>query len=295
MKAHYLATLLCILILGVFAIGTRETEAKVTVSFEPEKVIQGQPLQISVKGKRSGETVVVTFASSSVPMTEYSGKLVGFVPIDIAKKTGMYDVKVVLKDSKNRTNQTLNRQVQVIAREKYEAPLGIPQKLGGNTSAAQKQLVDTLAIENQSLLNLGTQNKAAWKKAFIYPVKNPVVTDPYGYSRLTGAYTITHKGTDFRAPEGTEVIAVNDGEVKLAQLGRNYGNTLVIDHGNGVQSFYMHLSRMDVKVGNKVKRGEVIGLSGKTGYAEAAHLHFTLRINETSIDPEVFLGFFKSK
>ncbi len=124
-------------------------------------------------------------------------------------------------------------------------------------------------------------------------MKDPFVTDSFGYSRLTGAYTLTHKGTDFRAPTGTKVFAINDGEVKIARLGRNYGNTIVIDHGNGVQSFSMHLSDMKMEAGDKVKRGELIGLSGMTGYADAAHLHFTLRINDVSIDPEVFFGFFK--
>lgn len=268
-------------------IGIHSTEAKATLSFLPEKILQGEPLEIILKGTRKTDTVSVMFNNSVVPMTQYNKMLVGFVPISITKSVGDYNIQA------NVGKQTLNKIVKVIKREKLEAPLGIPQKLGGNTTASQKQLVNTLAIENQSLLNLGTENYALWKKSFIFPVDNPVVTDPYGYSRLTGAYTITHKGTDFRAPTGTKVYAVNDGVVRMARLGRNYGNTIVIDHGNGVQSFYMHLSEIRVKVGDVISRGDIIGLSGMTGYAEAAHLHFTLRINDVSIDPMVFLGFFK--
>jgi murein DD-endopeptidase MepM/ murein hydrolase activator NlpD len=263
------------------------TEARVTLTHSPDQVIQGEPVEIILKGTKKTDQVSVMFNNVQVPMTVYKKMLVGFVPISITKDIGNYNIQANVGD------KVLKDSVQVIKREKYEAPLGIPKKLGGNTAASQKQLVDTLAIENQGLLNLGTNPNALWKKAFIFPVYNPVVTDNYGYSRLTGAYTITHKGTDFRAPLGTEVFAVNDGVVKIARSGRNYGNTIVIDHGQGIMSFYMHLSKMNVRVGDTITRGDTIGLSGQTGYAEAAHLHFTLRINDTSIDPIVFLSFFK--
>jgi murein DD-endopeptidase MepM/ murein hydrolase activator NlpD len=276
-----------IVIVTAFFVGIHSTEARVTLTHSPEQVIQGEPLEIILKGTRKTDTVSVMFNNTLVPMTQYNKMLVGFVPISITKSIGDYNIQA------NVGKQTFNNIVKVIKREKFEAQLGIPQKLGGNTTASQKQLVNTLAIENQSLLNLGTENKSLWKKSFIFPVDNPIVTDPYGYSRLTGAYTITHKGTDFRAPTGTKVYTVNDGVVRMARLGRNYGNTIVIDHGNGVQSFYMHLSEINVKVGDVISRGEIIGLSGMTGYAEAVHLHFTLRINDTSIDPMKFLGFFQ--
>ncbi|MEN9647443.1 MAG: hypothetical protein RLY57_247 [Candidatus Parcubacteria bacterium] len=263
------------------------TEARVTLTHSPDQVIQGEPIQITLKGTKKRDNVSVTFGDTSVPMSMYDKKLVGFVPTSITKPVGDYTVTATVG------SKTLTDTISVITREKYVAPLGIPQTLGGNTAKSQKQLVDTLALDNQSLLGLGTESSALWKKAFAYPVADPIVTDPYGYSRQTGAYSITHKGTDFRAPVGTEVLAVNDGVVKLAQYGRNYGNTIVIDHGNGVQSFYMHLSRSDVVVGDEVERGDVIGLSGQTGYAEGPHLHFTLRINDVSIDPMVFFGFFQ--
>jgi murein DD-endopeptidase MepM/ murein hydrolase activator NlpD len=282
---HPTAIILIILLTSILL--APQSEAKVRLIVVPDKVMQGEPLEIMVQGAKKNDAVAVMFASSSVAMNAYDKKLVGFVPIDINKKVGTYAVHAVV------AGRSYDATVEVVKREKLEAPLGIPQKLGGNTTASQKQLVNTLAIENQSLLNLGTESRALWMKSFIFPVDNPIVTDPYGYSRLTGAYTITHKGTDFRAPTGTRVYAVNDGVVRMARLGRNYGNTIVIDHGNSVQSFYMHLSEIKVKVGDVISRGEIIGLSGMTGYAEAAHLHFTLRINDTSIDPMKFLGFFQ--
>lgn len=289
MRPIILTTLIVIVI--AFFVGIHSTEARITLTHSPDQVIQGEPIEIVLKGTKKRDEVSVTFDGTPVPMSSYDKKLVGFVPTSITKPIGDYVIAAEVKQ-KSRSHSYTDT-VSVVTREKYEAPLGIPQKLGGNTAKSQKQLVDTLAIENQSLLGLGTEASALWKEAFAYPVADPIVTDPYGYSRQTGAYSITHKGTDFRAPVGTEILAVNDGVVKLAQYGRNYGNTIVIDHGNGVQSFYMHLSRLDVAVGDEVECGEVIGLSGQTGYAEGPHLHFTLRINDVSVDPMVFFGFFQ--
>ena len=69
-----------------------------------------------------------------------------------------------------------------------------------------------------------------------------VVTAPYGNSRKTGEYSIPHKGADYRAKDGTEIMALNRGVVRIAQTFRNHGKTIVIDHGQGLMSFYLHLS-----------------------------------------------------
>jgi murein DD-endopeptidase MepM/ murein hydrolase activator NlpD len=131
-----------------------------------------------------------------------------------------------------------------------------------------------------------------WSRAFQYPLKTVFITDDYGYSRNTVNQTITHKGTDFRAVVGTDALAMNDGTIRIARTFTVYGNTVVIDHGIGVQSLYMHLSKLNVKEGERVKRGQIIGQSGDTGYVEAPHLHISIKINGISIDPVTFLKFF---
>ena len=98
---------------------------------------------------------------------------------------------------------------------------------------------------------------------------------------------------DYRAKDGTEIFATNRGVVRFVKALRNDGNTLVIDHGMGVMSFYLHLSKFKVKVGDIVEKGQVVGLSGHTGYTLGAHLHFSIRINNVAIDPVKFLELFK--
>ena len=82
---------------------------------------------------------------------------------------------------------------------------------------------------------------------------------------------------------------MNRGIVRMAEETRNYGKTIVIDHGQGLMTMYMHLSKIYVNVGEMVKKSQKIGLSGMTGYVESPHLHISVRINGTSIDPIKFL------
>ena len=243
---------------------------------------------VSVGGLIGSTTVrSIAFGSRALPVFSYQGRSTALYGIDIRDKVGTSTVTVILSDG-----SVLSRPVYVGERRRIEEPFRIPEKLGGNTQAAATTLVSTLARENASLLGLRTGTHAFWTQPFGYPVASPVVTDAYGYSRNTVGTVLTHKGTDFRAPEGTPVLAMNRGVVRLTQEGRNYGKTIIVDHGLGLQTFYMHLSKINVNVGELVLPGQVIGLSGKTGYAEAAHLHTTVRINEVSIDPKRFLELF---
>ena len=95
-----------------------------------------------------------------------------------------------------------------------------------------------------------------------------------------------HYGMDFAAAIGTEVFATGVGVVKAADRETGYGNTVVIDHGYGYESYYAHLSRIDVQVGQKVHRGEVIGHVGSTGTSTAPHLHYEVSKNGVKVNPQ---------
>ncbi|MBP9701707.1 MAG: M23 family metallopeptidase [Candidatus Pacebacteria bacterium] len=187
----------------------------------------------------------------------------------------------------------IKKDVYITKRPREQKSLGIPQSLGGNTKASADKLVATLNDEAKILRELVSTSTKLWTQPFGFPVKNVHINDKYGYSRQTGAYEISHKGTDFRAPANTEIFAINAGQVILVQSFRNYGKTVVIDHGQGVLSLYMHLSEFRVMEEEVVNKGQTIGLSGMTGYATGPHLHLSVKIDSYSIDPMVFLNFFK--
>ena len=109
--------------------------------------------------------------------------------------------------------------------------------------------------------------------------------------RIHPIYKISkfHSGMDFTAPTGTDVYATGDGVVSTVKSARReLGNHIIIDHGFGYQSVYAHLDGFNVRVGQKVKRGDVIGFVGNTGLSTAPHLHYEVLANGRNVDPALF-------
>jgi murein DD-endopeptidase MepM/ murein hydrolase activator NlpD len=256
------------------------------LSIFPAKILPGDPVFITINSASTPKSLIV--GSKSVDVFLFDNKFRGLIPIDFTDQKTDYPIKLVMNDNSIATDTLL-----ITKREVREEPLGIPDKLGGNTKEAEQALISNLSKEGAIISNVKSTSTILWSKPFIYPVKSPQITDDYGYDRKTVDSTIVHKGTDFRAPIGTEVFAMNDGVVKVAQKFIVYGNTVIVDHGLGLQTLYLHLSKINVKPGDIVSSGQIIGLSGDTGYAEAPHLHISVKIKGISIDPMTFLSFFK--
>jgi murein DD-endopeptidase MepM/ murein hydrolase activator NlpD len=128
-----------------------------------------------------------------------------------------------------------------------------------------------------------------WTQNFRAPVTAPP-TDSFGTRRmLNGKLASVHKGMDFRARMGTPVRAGNDGVVVLARPLYYEGNCVVIDHGLGLFTISMHLSRIDVREGQSVTTGQRIGLSGATGRVTGPHLHWAVRWQGAYLDPAKLL------
>jgi murein DD-endopeptidase MepM/ murein hydrolase activator NlpD len=257
------------------------------IAISPEAIQQGEPAKIVVEGVGTSTVTSLTLSGKKLDTFVLDNKPTAVVGIDLKKPDGTYPLVATLSNG-----EKLDAKLVVGKRYIAEAPLGIPEKLGGNTSAGQERLLTSLARDNAVLNSVPTTKEVLWKGKFRYPVDNPVVTDTYGYSRLTVATTISHKGTDFRAPTGTPVYAMNSGIVRIARNFTAYGNAVIIDHGFGIQTMYMHMSELDVKEGDRVEKGGLLGMSGDTGYAEGPHLHISVKIGGISIDPEAFLKLF---
>mgnify|MGYP001208568649 CR=1 FL=1 len=131
-----------------------------------------------------------------------------------------------------------------------------------------------------------------FKDKFIYPVEKYVITGVYGSQRiLNGKPRRPHYGIDFHAPEGTPVKAMMDGEVTLAENDMYFtGGTLIFDHGHGISTLFMHMKDINVKVGQKVKQGEIVGTLGQTGRATGPHLDIRLNWFNVKLDPATILN-----
>jgi murein DD-endopeptidase MepM/ murein hydrolase activator NlpD len=128
-----------------------------------------------------------------------------------------------------------------------------------------------------------------------YPAIKPVSQDEskmtsgygYRYDPFTNKKKL-HEGDDFSAKRGTEIIATADGIVKTSRYYGSFGNYIEIDHGNGYITCYGHLHKRNVKKGQKVERGQLIGQVGNTGRSTASHLHYEIKYKNKTLDPSEF-------
>ena len=117
------------------------------------------------------------------------------------------------------------------------------------------------------------------------------ISDEYGYRTdpFLGIESF-HNGIDFAAPKGTAIYAAYDGQVAAAAYNASMGNYVMINHGDGLYTIYMHASALYVKKGDVVVRGETIAAVGTTGRSTGNHLHFSVRLNGSYVSPWGYLG-----
>lgn len=255
---------------------------EISIKISPEKIIQGEPVLVEVIGTSTVRSI--KFEGKALNIFENNEKPSALVGIDLRKIPGRYPVVITLGDG-----TVIKENVVVGKRAMVIRDFHIPEKLGGDTEESKKELVNTLVQEAAIINAIPTGGEKLWEGKFRFPVENPFVTDTYGYSRETVGSSIAHKGTDFRAKVGTPVLAMDTGTVRYTGYLRNYGHTIVLDHGLGLQTIYMHLSEVLVKNGENVSRRQLIAKSGDTGYTLGPHLHLSVKINHISIDPLKFM------
>lgn len=152
----------------------------------------------------------------------------------------------------------------------------------------EKPKINTTLLATESQQPPETASTAPYRLS-VNPLK-PVegkLTSAYGYrvNPVTGKYTF-HTGMDIAAPEGTPVKATLAGTVELVASDSTYGNYCIIDHGNGVKSFYAECAEINVKKGDKIAAGGLVGTVGTTGITTGPHLHFEIRINSKNHNPQ---------
>lgn len=157
------------------------------------------------------------------------------------------------------------------------------------TDILEKEMYIQAQSYEQILEMAKTQERKMENIPAIQPVLNKDMTrvaSGYGV-RIDPVYHVRrfHAGMDFTAPTGTEVYATGNGVVSFVGWRQGYGNTVVIDHDYGYTTLYAHLYKGLARVGQKVKRGDVIALVGNTGKSTGPHLHYEVRIQDQPVDP----------
>ncbi len=131
-----------------------------------------------------------------------------------------------------------------------------------------------------------------FKQKFIYPIDKYIITGVYGSQRiLNGKPRRPHYGIDFHAPEGTPVKSMMSGIVTMVEKDMYFtGGTIIFDHGHGISTLYMHMKDINVKKGQKVKKGQIVGTLGQSGRATGPHLDIRLNWFNIKLDPMTILN-----
>jgi murein DD-endopeptidase MepM/ murein hydrolase activator NlpD len=201
----------------------------------------------------------------------------------------------------SQTNEQL-ASLEVFANE-VQVAYGIKQKLEGPSDISSEgklapSFADSIADYNylRTANNLGLGSRAYRRfqlensQPSIWPVDGRLMgafgerTDPFSGE---GAF---HKGVDITAPIGTPIRATADGIVTFAEMENGFGRLVKINHGNGVETYYAHLSRFYVQPGQDIRRGELIGAVGTSGRVTAPHLHYEVHLRGVAVNPYRYLA-----
>ena len=197
-----------------------------------------------------------------------------------------YDIVITLE--KDEKKQKIVKKIQ---KRKYKIQRidGLPEK----KVTPPEEVYERIKRENKLIVKARAidSNLTFFKNKFINPLDNAIVTGVYGSQRiLNGKPKWPHYGIDFAAKEGTKIKAMLDGTATMVEPDLFYtGGTLIFDHGHGISTLYMHMQKLFVKKGQKVKQGDIIGTVGSTGRSTGAHLDVRLNWFGTRLDPATVL------
>ncbi|WP_319780940.1 M23 family metallopeptidase [Maridesulfovibrio sp.] len=256
----------------------------------PKKVGLGEPFMVRVTSDKPLESVSIKWKGKSVEpeIRSWDGRSVALAMFgtDVLFDKPGRD-KIVIKTVSEGKERTFGRTVKV-KKKKYKVQrLTLPEKM----VTPPHEVYDKIAQDRKEVKAAKEVMSAErkWFVPFARPTKGSQ-SSPYGAQRiLNGKPKNPHRGLDFRGAKGTAVKAMADGRVVL--VGNHYyaGNSVYIDHGNGVVTMYFHLSRIDVKEGELVERGQLIGGIGSTGRVTGPHLHMSVSVQGKLVDPNYIL------
>ena len=235
----------------------------------------------AVQGKFLGRTI--NFFRETRP-DEPKG-FVGLVGIDLQDEPGTHELTVETTAGEQR--QSKKYHLQVVKEKFHVEHLKLPKdkvdlddKAVARWKAEQAQVKEALAVDSQDKL---------WQPGFLEPVSGRR-SGIFGSVRImNGQPRNPHNGEDISAPLGTDVVATNDGVVRLTVDHFFSGQGIFLDHGLGMYSMYFHLSEVLVKDGEQVKAGQVVGKVGATGRATGPHLHWGVKLNGARVNPYALL------
>jgi murein DD-endopeptidase MepM/ murein hydrolase activator NlpD len=244
---------------------------------------QGSAVRVSVPDEPHVKAVQVLWRDERVPAFRAAKEWTTILGVDLDTKPGAHKAEAVLTMDDGRIARR-EIDVNVEAKKFPTTQVKVAEKFV-ELSKADANRASREAKEAQAIYHRITTSIVP-DEPFTVPIPGVTSGTNFGERRVfNGEPRAPHSGSDLRASAGTPVHATNRGRVVLAKSLFFTGNTVIVDHGLGIYSLYAHLSRIDVKPGEIVKNGQVVGLAGATGRVTAPHLHWGMRVQGARVDP----------
>lgn len=241
---------------------------------------QGEPLSFGV----------VRFRDEVLYLYPDIGGAVLLLPVGLETPAGDYLLRAALTDLQGRTTAK-ELVLRVDYKERPEEHLTLPERM----VTPDAETVARINREAKRLNEKFALRSPRFWTTFARPVSEPV-NSVFGKRRvLNGKPKSPHSGTDFRSPSGTPVRSISNGLVALVSDLFYTGQTVVVDHGEGLFSLYAHLSKILVEEGHDLRVGDILGEVGSTGRSTGAHLHLTVRLLGERVDPLALIDVFENQ
>ena len=245
------------------------------------------PLDITSSNSTPAQTPIVFYGERQIMVHQQKQQWIAVVGIPLSAKPGTHNL-LVKNNSTNSEASSLKMPFTVHEKEYQSQYITITNKRHVNPD---KKDLDRIKKEKSEMVAAFKNWKAEPDDVteFILPTQGRF-SSPFGLRRFfNNEPRNPHSGLDIAAPEGTPAISPAQGSVVVTGNYFFNGNTVLVDHGQGLITMYCHLSEIHVNKGQKIKAGDTLGLVGKTGRATGPHLHWSVSLNNTRVDPVLFL------
>ncbi|HUO66645.1 MAG TPA: peptidoglycan DD-metalloendopeptidase family protein [Gammaproteobacteria bacterium] len=244
---------------------------------------QGQAVELAYADEPGLASVEATWEEHRFPLVKHDALWVAVVGVDLDSKPGEHAAEVTFHYGDGRS-RSVRDSVTVKAQKFPTTELKVEDKYV-ELSPADAARATREAQETDALYATLTQ-ECYWSEPFVAPIHGAKDGRNFGHRRVfNGQPRAPHSGADLRADVGTPIYAANRGRVVLAKDLFYSGNAVIIDHGLGLYTMYLHLSKIDVVPGAIIERGARLGLAGATGRVTGPHLHWGVRIVDARVDP----------
>jgi murein DD-endopeptidase MepM/ murein hydrolase activator NlpD len=244
---------------------------------------QGQAVGLAYADEHGLASVEATWEGHRFPLVKHDALWVAVIGVDLEAKAGVHAADVTFRYADGRSRSV--REPVTVKTQKFPTTELKVEDRYVELSPEDAARAAREAEETDAIYATLTP-ECYWSEPFVAPIHGAKDGKNFGHRRVfNGQPRAPHSGADLRADVGTPVYAANRGRVVLAKNLFYSGNAVIVDHGLGLYTMYLHLSKMDVAPGAIVERGQELGLAGATGRVTGPHLHWGVRVVDARVDP----------